>query len=71
MSILYHIGKANVVSDALSRLSMGITSYVKEEKKELAKDVHRLARFGVWLMYSTEGGIMVTNKTKTSLVSQV
>ena len=50
MSILYHIGKANVVSDALSRLSMGITSYVKEEKKELAKDVHRLARLRDMLM---------------------
>ena len=52
MSILYHIGKANVVSDALSRLSMGITSYVKEEKKDLAKDVHRLACLGVRLMDS-------------------
>ncbi|KAH0636415.1 hypothetical protein KY290_036860 [Solanum tuberosum] len=46
MSILYHQGKANVVADALSMLSMGSTTYVEEEKKELAKEVHRLARLG-------------------------
>ena len=44
MSILYHPGKANVVADALSRLSMGSTAHVEEEKRQLAKDVHRLAR---------------------------
>ncbi|KAH0764671.1 hypothetical protein KY285_000542 [Solanum tuberosum] len=43
ISILYHPGKANVVVDALSRLSMGSTSDFEEDKKELAKDVHRLA----------------------------
>ena len=53
MSILYHPGKANVVDDALSRLSMGSTTHVEEEKRELAKDVHRLARLGVRLMDST------------------
>ncbi|WMV08666.1 hypothetical protein MTR67_002051 [Solanum verrucosum] len=43
MSILYHPSKANVVVDALSRLSMGSSAHIKEEKKELAKDVQRLA----------------------------
>ncbi|KAH0669048.1 hypothetical protein KY289_023541 [Solanum tuberosum] len=38
--------KANVVADALSRLSMGSTTHVEEEKRELAKYVHRLARLG-------------------------
>ncbi|KAH0715068.1 hypothetical protein KY284_007973 [Solanum tuberosum] len=51
MSILYHPGKANVVVDALSRLSMGSTAHVDEEKRELAKDVHRLARFGIVCTY--------------------
>ena len=46
MSILYHPDKANVVVDALSRLSMGSTAYVEKEKRELAKDVHRLAKLG-------------------------
>ena len=33
MSILYHPGKANVVADALSRLSMGSTTHFEEDKK--------------------------------------
>ena len=42
MSVLYHPGKANIVADALSRLSMGSVSHVEEGKKELVKDVHRV-----------------------------
>ncbi|WMV25188.1 hypothetical protein MTR67_018573 [Solanum verrucosum] len=43
MSVLYHSGKVNVVADALSRLSMGIVAHVEDDKKELVRDVHRLA----------------------------
>ncbi|XP_027767790.1 uncharacterized protein LOC114074070 [Solanum pennellii] len=49
MSVLYHPGKANVVADALSRLSMGSVSHVDEAKRGLVKEVHRLARLGVRL----------------------
>ena len=42
MSILYHLGKANVVADALSRMTMDSGSHVEEVKKDLVKDVHRL-----------------------------
>ena len=69
MSILYRLGKANVVVDAFSRLSTGCTSHVKKGKRELHKDVHRLAHWGVNVMDSTEGGIGVTNGTESSLVS--
>ncbi|WMV20158.1 hypothetical protein MTR67_013543 [Solanum verrucosum] len=71
MSILYHPGKANVVADALSRFSMGSTTHIKEEKRELAKDVHRLTRSRVRLMDSTEGGVVVMNGAESSLVSEV
>ena len=47
MSVLYHPGKANVVADALSRVSIVSVLHVVEGKKELAHDVHRLARLGV------------------------
>ncbi|KAH0644897.1 hypothetical protein KY284_032781 [Solanum tuberosum] len=47
MSVHYHPGKANVVADALSRLSMGSVAHVEEEKRELVKDVHKLARLGL------------------------
>ncbi|WMV24469.1 hypothetical protein MTR67_017854 [Solanum verrucosum] len=50
MSVHYHPGKANVVADALSRLIMGSVAHVGEERKELAKYVHRFARLGVHLM---------------------
>ena len=47
MSILYHTEKANVVAYALSRVSMLSVLHVEEEKRELAQDVHSLARLGV------------------------
>ena len=50
MSVHYHPGKANVVEDALSRLSMGSVAHVGDERKELVKDVHRLANMGVRLI---------------------
>ena len=59
MSVHYHPGKANVVADALSRLSMGSVAHVEEERKELARDVHRLARLGVHLMSISDGGVTI------------
>ena len=61
MSVHYLPGKAYVVEDALSRLYMGSVAHVKEERKELAKDVHRLARLGVLLMSISDGGVTVQN----------
>ena len=43
MSILYHPGKANVVADALNRLSINSVAHVEDEKNELVREVHRLA----------------------------
>ena len=40
MSVLYHPGKANVVVNALSRMTMGTVSHVEEGKKDLLKYVH-------------------------------
>ena len=34
MNVHYHPGKANVVTDALSRMSMGITTHIVDEKKD-------------------------------------
>ena len=71
MNILYHPCKANVVTDALSKFSMGSTTHIEEEKRELAKDVHRLSRLGVRLMDSIEGVVVVMNGAESSLVSKV
>ena len=70
MSRLYHPGKANVVADALSRLSMGCLAHVENDKKELDHDVHHLARLGVRLLDSAEGSMFQSN-FKSSLVSEV
>ena len=68
MSVLYHPGKANVVADSLSHMIMGSVSHVEQGKKELVKDVHRLDRLGVRLEGSPNGGFMVHNNSKSSLV---
>ena len=59
MRMHYHPGKANVVADALSRLSIGSVAHVDKEKKELVKDVHRLARLGVRLISISDNGVTV------------
>ena len=43
ISALYHPDKANVVANALSCITMGGISHVEEAKKDLVRDVHRLA----------------------------
>lgn len=61
MSSLYQPDKANVVVDYLSRLSMGSVAHLEDEKKYFVCDFHRLARLGVQLVDSTNGGVMVHN----------
>ena len=56
-NVHYHPDKANVVADALSRMRMGSTTHVEDKKKELLKDIHRLARLGMRLVDSTSWGI--------------
>ena len=43
INVHHHEGKPNVVDDALSRMIMGSTTHVEDEKKELIKDIHKLA----------------------------
>ena len=64
MNVHYHPGYSNIVADALSRMSMGSISHIEDEMKELAKDVHRLARLGVRLVDSTSGGVSVNPSTE-------
>ena len=59
MSVHYHPGKANIVEYDLCRLSMGSIAHVEEEKKELVKDVHSLARLGFRLMSISNIGVTV------------
>ena len=56
MNVHYHPGKDNNVCDSLCMMSMGSIAHIKDGKKELVKDIHRLARLGVRLVDSTSGG---------------
>ena len=49
LSVLFHLGKANVVADALIQMSMGSVAHVPVGKKELGKEVHKLSQLGVLL----------------------
>ena len=64
ISVLYHPDKANVVVDALSRMTMGNVSHMEEYKKYLVKDVHRLPRLGVQLEDSPNGSFMVHHNSE-------
>ncbi|PHT51734.1 hypothetical protein CQW23_06196 [Capsicum baccatum] len=70
MSILYNPGKANVVDDALSRLSMSSVDHVENDKKKLVQEVHQLSRLGVHLVDSAEGSMWVQISSALSLVSE-
>ena len=71
MNVHYHLGKENVVAYSLRRLSMGSVAHVEEQRKELVKDVHRLAHLGVCLMSISESGVTVQNGEESSLVVEV
>ena len=71
MSVHYHIGMANVVAYALYRLFMSTVAYVKEERKELVKDIHRLSRLGVLPMSISNSSVTVQNGVESSLVERL
>ena len=52
LSVNYHLGKANVVEDALCRLSIGSVAHV---------DVHRLSLLGVRLKSISDSDVTVQN----------
>ena len=59
ISVMHHLGKVNVVVDALSRMSMGGVAHVEDHKKKFVQEVHQLARLGVRLVDSAEGSVWV------------
>ena len=50
---------------------MGSTIHVEDEKKELAKYVHRLATLGVRLVDFTSGSVSAHPSSESSLVVEV
>ena len=67
----YHACNANIEAYALTGLSMGSVAHVEEERKELVKDVHRLAHLGFRLMTISDSGVVVQNGAISSLVEKI
>lgn len=50
---------------------MGSVAHVKEKRKDIERDVHKLARIGVCLVRILDGGVIVQNESLSSLVAEV
>ena len=60
-----------MVVDALSHMTIGSVSYIDEAKKDLAKEVHRMARLVVSLEGYPNWGAIVHHNSESSLVFKV
>jgi len=70
-TILYHLGKANVVADALSRKSMGSLGHIAEVRRPLVKEMHELEKSGVRFEISESGAFLAHVQLQSSLIERV
>ncbi|XP_070045660.1 uncharacterized protein [Nicotiana tomentosiformis] len=71
INILYHQSKANVVADALSRKSMGALTHLAVQRRTLGREIQKLAKDGIRLDETEEGGITAYALIQSSLVVHV
>src|SRR5262249_17826626 len=69
--ILYHLGKANVVADALSRKSMGSLYHISTQKKELVKDLNNLFNMGLQLEVSESQVLLAQFQVRLNLIDEI
>ena len=50
---------------------MGSVSHIVDERKELVKEVHQLARLVVWLVDTPSGGVSGHSSSESSFVTEV
>ena len=50
---------------------MSSVAHVEEKRKDLVKEVHRLARFGVFFMSISDSSVTIQNGEESSLVVEV
>ncbi|XP_017976435.1 PREDICTED: uncharacterized protein LOC108661949 [Theobroma cacao] len=63
-TILYHLGKANVVGDALSQKSMGSLSHISTDKRSLVREIHSLGDIGVHLEVAETDALLAHFRVK-------
>nr|XP_033509777.1 uncharacterized protein LOC117274553 [Nicotiana tomentosiformis] len=71
VEILYHLGKANVMVDALSHKSMGSLVHIEAGRQGLTQELHQLANMRIILLDSNDKGVTVQNTEKSSFVAEV
>ena len=59
VDILYHLGKANVVADAVSHKFMGSLLDVQPERRDMVREIQRLSSLGVRLSNSEDSGVSI------------
>ena len=73
VTILYHLGKANVVARALSRKSssMGSLAHMHIDRRPLDMEIQILADGMVRLRVSDTGSILAHIEARSSLIDQI
>lgn len=70
-TILYHIRKANVVADALSRKSMDSLAHIAVLRRLLIKELYELERNGIRFEISRLGSPLAPIQARSSLTEIV
>ncbi|XP_070037191.1 uncharacterized protein [Nicotiana tomentosiformis] len=70
-SILYHPGKANVVGDALSRISIESLAHIVHARRLLVEDMHRLDGTGIRFSVRYSEALLACVQAKSSLVERI
>ena len=73
VTILYHLGKANVVADALSRKagSMGSLAHIQASRRPLAREVQTLANDFIRLEVNENGGFLACMEARSSFLDKI
>ena len=69
--ILIHPGKANMVSDALSRKSSGSLAHISVERRPLIQELHALVDQGLMIKISRSGGLLAQFKVRSVLRDRI
>ena len=70
-TILYHLGKANIVADALSNKSMGSLAHIAPMRRSLVGEIQKLEAEGVHFEHGDLGLLLAYVRAQSSLIEQI
>ena len=73
ITILYHLGKANVVADALSRKAgiMGSLAHLQVSGRPLAREIQTLSNDFMRLKVNEKGGFLASVEARSSFLDKI